>query len=243
MITSASELRTLAVAAGPGSPARSWRRHMTLRGRPGGGGEVLVPVRAGPALVAPALAEAPVSGSAPPRPASSSRQALSGFPPRAPQPGMSSRPLRRASFRLPRVPATAARAGHDAVSIYEVGPDTGLQRSYRASGNPPDSYQRRSALAHHTRESIAPRMYEAAWAEYDMPGGNAGGALVPMAWEQARDTLAAELERNLDRWPGVHGDRAAYERALAEIRDAPEPASGGRSWALTYHVLSITPRR
>jgi hypothetical protein len=117
------------------------------------------------------------------------------------------------------------------MSIYDTDPETGDYRGYRAFGNLPGSLL----------PVAQARRYIAAWSEHGMPDGrNAGGAWAPMTWDQARGMLAGQFARNLSRWSSPE-TRAAYEQALAEMADAPEPASGGRAWHLARHDLSITP--
>ena len=83
--------------------------------------------------------------------------------------------------------------------------------------------------------------YIAAWSDWQ----GAGGSWAPAAWEQARGTLAGQLARNLDRWPGSgKRDQAAYALVLTELLrdDVPEPRPG-TGWArrLAFHELTITP--
>lgn len=82
--------------------------------------------------------------------------------------------------------------------------------------------------------------YIAAWQETGgtADGGTAGGSWVPMDWQQARDTLASQLARSLSRWSGP-ATRPAYERALAEMREAAEPRNGGLEWRLPRYELSL----
>jgi hypothetical protein len=79
--------------------------------------------------------------------------------------------------------------------------------------------------------------YEASWRGVSRPGSHIWSA-VP--WEAARGRLAGDLRRNLKVWSGAH--QAAYERALADIEAAPQPAPEirGCRWLLPWHLLSLT---
>ncbi len=87
------------------------------------------------------------------------------------------------------------------------------------------------------RDSLQ-RRYIAGWAEHKMTGGwGAASSWVPMAFEDAKATLIAELQRNLGKWAGIGGsDPARYRDALEVLTVATGPVIID----LPGHVLSIT---
>lgn len=90
---------------------------------------------------------------------------------------------------------------------------------------------------HWPRDSLQ-RRYIAGWAERKTPGGwGAASSWVPMALEDAKATLIAELQRNLGKWAGIGGsDPARYSDALEVLTAATGPVIID----LPGHVLSIT---
>jgi hypothetical protein len=84
--------------------------------------------------------------------------------------------------------------------------------------------------------------YVASWSEKDQPW--VGGSWNPLPFDQARDTLAAQLERNLDKWSGYYSsedEKAAYQRVLSILLEVQEPElRRGLSWSAGRHEFSIT---
>ncbi len=79
--------------------------------------------------------------------------------------------------------------------------------------------------------------YVAGWAEHKTPGGwGAASFWVPMAFEDAKATLIAGLQRDLGKWAGIGGsDPARYSDALEVLTAATGPVTID----LPGHVLSI----
>ncbi len=80
--------------------------------------------------------------------------------------------------------------------------------------------------------------YIAGWAEHKMTGRwGAASSWVPMAFESAKATLIAELQRNLRKWAGIGGSAPARYRDALEVLTA---TTGPVILDLPGHMLSIT---
>jgi hypothetical protein len=80
--------------------------------------------------------------------------------------------------------------------------------------------------------------YVASWSETARP--HVGSSFVPQPFNQARNTLVRELERNIDRWSSVGADKEQYERVLGILRELTEPVlRHGLTWQAGWHEFRL----